>query len=326
MEFLALYAAGLLLIVGGLFGMFAGRAGWLAAIGLALGFAATGAGAAAMFFLAPPLTGTPSAADAGAASGKSQERLDATALEPAVPATEAPPAEAPAQPAIEPEAEAPPVRIIETPSEAPPAPETAEPPPEIADFVDPLTQDALTAEEGAPPLPSRPPDEERAITLATLAPAAPAAQKSFIEALARGREAYDAAADDVAREAARADRSAALCGAVSSPDVENWVGSIEAKETDAGGRIALTVALPDGSLLRTWNNPMSDLDDQTLILPDTELARAVEGLPDGAPVRLSGSFFPEPPDCWRSSRLSLDQAIREPSFIFRFTSIKPLQN
>ena len=331
MAFLALYAAGLLLLVVGLFRLLAGRGGAFAGLALALGLAATAGGAVATVAFAPRTTLLPGEEPTVSESTKDQGRLGEDLAEAEPPAEE--PARAPEpqpEPEPQPQAQSEPAhapRVVELPSPAEkPAPPAAPSPAETADFVDPLTQDALEAAESQPPIPVPPPDEQRAVQLAALAGNATAPEKAFIEALARGREAYDAAADDVAREAARADRSAQLCGAVSSPEVENWVAAVEAMETDPSGRIALAVVLPDGTILRTWNNPMSDLDDQTLILPDTELARAIDGLAHGDPVRISGSLFPEQPDCWRSSRLSIDQAIREPSFIFRFTKVERLKN
>src|SRR5690606_37956865 len=147
---------------------------------------------------------------------KSQERLgteDAPEMPPAgpeVPAADPGPSPASAEPdmpaprRVETQRVVTPQPVEEPPAEAAPA---TTPPDEIADFIDPLTQDAITAEGDAPPLPTRPPDAARSTVLAALAESAPAPQKAFIEALAKGHEAYDAAADDVAREAARADRS-----------------------------------------------------------------------------------------------------------------------
>ncbi|MBB5754218.1 hypothetical protein [Prosthecomicrobium pneumaticum] len=327
MQFLAAYSAGLVLLAIGLFRLLAGRGGATGGLILVAGLVLAAAGGAAMV-IAPRDGQTLSLGFGDDGGSKSQERLDDGAPQDEPGSNAA----APAAPAAA-EAEAPtrPPRIIEAPTttirpadgavtEDVPAPAAS------PDFVDPLTQDAQAAAEPTPPLPTPPPDDDRAVALASLAPAASKKQKAFMEALAKGREAYQAAADDVAREAARADRSAALCGTASSPDVENWAATVEAIDTDPSGRIAFAVALPDGTILRTWNNPMSDLDDQTLVLAGTELAGIIGGLKTGDAVRVSGSLFPEPPDCWRSSRLSVDQAIREPSFIFRFTRVARLQN
>lgn len=175
----------------------------------------------------------------------------------------------------------------------------------------------------APQTPAEPPPPTDAEKLAALAPQQSREEAAFTKAVTDARVAYDKAGDDD-RASVQSSRAAAICAAVKKPDIQGWVGAVKELDRDPGGRTILSIALPDGTLVKTWNNAMSDIDDKTLILAGTPLAAAVGKLAVGDAVRFSGSFFPDDPDCFRSSRLSLDQSMTEPSFLFRFASFDKL--
>lgn len=137
------------------------------------------------------------------------------------------------------------------------------------------------------------------------------------------RQEYEGASIDD-RGALQSSRAAAICAAVKNPAIKDWVGRIKEIDKDAGGRTIVSVSLPDGTLVKTWNNAMSDIEDKTLVIAGTPLAAAFGKLANGNSIRFSGSFFPDEPDCYRSSRLSLDQSMTEPSFLFRFTEVEKL--
>ena len=185
---------------------------------------------------------------------------------------------------------------------------------------------AVPAPEPAPEVPApppAPPQPSEAEKLAALADKQSRDETAFIKAVGDARAAYEKADYD-ARVALQSTRAAAICAAVKKPEVNGWVGAIKEVERDPGGRTILSVALPDGTLVKTWNNAMSDIEDKTLILAGTPLAAAVGKLAQGDAIRFSGTFFPDEPDCYRSSRLSLDQSMTEPSFLFRFTALEKL--
>ncbi|MCX5480350.1 hypothetical protein OSH08_15170 [Kaistia geumhonensis] len=185
---------------------------------------------------------------------------------------------------------------------------------------------AVPAPQPAPEVPApppAPPQPSEAEKLAALADKQSRDETAFIKAVGDARTAYEKAGDDD-RVALQSSRAAAICAAVKKPEVNGWVGAIREVERDPGGRTILSVALPDGTLVKTWNNAMSDIEDKTLILAGTPLAAAVGKLAKGDAIRFSGTFFADEPDCYRSSRLSLDQSMTEPSFLFRFTSLEKL--
>ncbi len=195
---------------------------------------------------------------------------------------------------------------------------------------DPLSEPAggpqpAAAPAAAPPAPApvAPAQPTEAQKLAALAPQQPKDETGFTKAVSDARTAYDKAGDDD-RASLQSSRAAAICAAVKKPDVQSWVGAVKEIDRDPGGRTIVSIALPDGTLVKTWNNAMSDIEDKTLILAGTPLAAAVGKLAVGDPVRFSGNFFADEPDCYRSSRLSLDQSMTEPSFLFRFTALEKI--
>ncbi len=256
----------------------------------------------------------------------------------------------PAAPMAEPAAEPAPQPVVAPPQPAPsaaqgakdesqlapaklPAPVSVTTTTVVGTETDPLAEPGAAAPQpGATPPPAAAPAEPAPIVpppptdadkLAALAPQQPKDEAAFTKAVGDARTAYDKAGDDD-RASLQSSRAAAICAAVKKPDVKGWVGAVKEVDRDPGGRTILSIALPDGTLVKTWNNAMSDIDDKTLILAGTPLAAAVGKLAVGDPVRFSGTFFSDEPDCYRSSRLSLDQSMTEPSFLFRFTDFDKL--
>jgi hypothetical protein len=254
----------------------------------------------------------------------------------------------PATPIAEPAAEPAPQPVVAPPQPAPsaaqgakdesqlapatlPAPVSVTTTTVVGTETDPLaepgaaTPQPAAAPAAAPPDPAPivPPPPTDADKLAALAPQQPKDEAAFTKAVSDARTAYDKAGYDD-RASLQSSRAAAICAAVKKPDVKGWVGAVKDVDRDPGGRTILSIALPDGTLVKTWNNAMSDIEDKTLILAGTPLAAAVGKLAVGDPVRFSGTFFSDEPDCYRSSRLSLDQSMTEPSFLFRFTDFDKL--
>jgi hypothetical protein len=192
--------------------------------------------------------------------------------------------------------------------------------------VDPIANPSAAPEgaaDAAPITTAAVPPAPKAPDLSALAGQQTADEKAFTKAVSDARNKYQAAGDED-RMSLQSSRAAAICNAVKQPAVQSWIGAIKEIDKDAGGRTIVAVALPDGTLVKTWNNAMSDVEDKTLILPGSPLAATLGKLDAGDTVRFSGTFFTDEPDCYRSSRLSLDQSMLEPSFLFRFTEVQKI--
>lgn len=190
------------------------------------------------------------------------------------------------------------------------------------------SQSTPLPDNGSEPMPMpvpapEPAKPDEAAILAALAPNQTREEAAFTTAVTAARQEYENASGDD-RAALQSSRAAAICAAVKDPAVKNWVGRIKEIDKDAGGRTIVSVSLPDGTLVKTWNNAMSDVEDKTLIIAGTPLAAAFSQLAEGDTIRFSGTFFSDEPDCYRSSRLSLDQSMLEPSFLFRFNEVEKI--
>ena len=169
-------------------------------------------------------------------------------------------------------------------------------------------------------------------TTAPLRPAPPAPidaptqdQPAFIAAIKAARVEYRNAANQLAQGAARPHRARAICQAVSSPNVQGWLGRIATLTTNGEGKGVLLVTLGDDIEVGTWNNAFSDIGDHTLIDPNSPLFQTLATLRPGTSVRFSGSFVTSATDCFHERSVTMDGSIGEPEFVFRFSQVEELR-
>lgn len=156
---------------------------------------------------------------------------------------------------------------------------------------------------------------------------APADERAFVSAVERGRAAYQSASNDMMKVGTRGQRKAAICAAISGPNVENWTGVISDLGANSEGKGILKVSLANGIEVATFNNGLSDglKDSRTLIESSSPLFAAVASLKKGDAVRFSGTMFPDETDCVDElSAFSLSSSMTEPSFLMRFETVQKL--
>jgi hypothetical protein len=152
----------------------------------------------------------------------------------------------------------------------------------------------------------------------------PQSQARFITATAQGRTQYDAAQNDFQRGAARPMRAKAICAALSSPQLDGWVGTVTNLSTNGDGDGVLEVNIGEGTKLTTWNNSFSDIQARTLIKSDSSLYQRLSSLKEGGSVRVYATLFSEGPDCFKETSLTLGGSLKEPVFLARFTRIEQI--
>jgi hypothetical protein len=153
----------------------------------------------------------------------------------------------------------------------------------------------------------------------------PLEQKRFVEALSRGRSQYKAGENDLQRGAARPARAKAICSALSTRNLENWVGTIERLSTNGDGDGVLTVQLADNAHLGTNNNSFSDMTESTLIKSDSSLYRELLRMKINDPIRFSASLFPNSTDCFREHSVTLGGSLDDPIFVVRFSRVQRVE-
>jgi len=150
-------------------------------------------------------------------------------------------------------------------------------------------------------------------------------QARFIAANDAGRAAYKAGANDMAKGAARPYRAQSLCRPAQIRNVQNWVGKVATLSSNGDGKGVLSVMIGNDVHVKTWNNSLSDIGDQTLIEPTSALFRKAVSLHVGQVIAFSGSFIPNQTDCVRESSMTLDGSMTRPEYIFRFLDVAALQ-
>jgi hypothetical protein len=178
--------------------------------------------------------------------------------------------------------------------------------------------------------------ETAPVALATTTPAAPTApvkavepdlmppaEKAFIRAIEDAKHEYEAGANDMAKGASRPHRKAALCS-VLRDGARGWTGTIARLSSNGDGKGVLSIQLTPDVTVKTWNNSLSDISDQTLIEPDSVMYRQLVAMKNGDKVTFTGNFFPSDSDCVKEASITQRGSMSDPEFIVRFTDVRPL--
>ena len=158
-------------------------------------------------------------------------------------------------------------------------------------------------------------------------PAPPALQTQVQDIVADFSARYRAAPNAMAAGGLRPERARALCAALRTGNaaVRGWVGVVERLDSSASGHGVLKVRLTPTLALRTHSLEWGDQEDRTLIPARSPLFRIAAALQAGQRISFDGSFRPNREDCIRETSVTVDGAMRDPDFLFRFTAIRPVE-
>lgn len=159
---------------------------------------------------------------------------------------------------------------------------------------------------------------------ATVAADTPQDQKQFIEIVERFRSAYTQGDSDIAKDATRLQRAKAICAAIRTPVVQNWAGTVFKISSNREGTGVLELTLSTNMKVTTWNDSIADVGDHTLIDPKSSLFDQTVLLKKNQEVLFSGSFIPDPMDCFRETSVTLAESMDKPEFLFRFSDVAPV--
>ena len=95
--------------------------------------------------------------------------------------------------------------------------------------------------------------------------------------------------------------------------------------SDASGKGVLKVSLAPGIRAKTWETVLADIGYDTLIDAKSSMFRTASSMKEGDRVEISGTFVKSDHDCAKVANSAQDQAITEPEFIFRFSSLAHAQ-
>lgn len=152
----------------------------------------------------------------------------------------------------------------------------------------------------------------------------PEDQKIFVGIVTAGFEAWDAGQTDMQRGAALAQRSTAICAALKTMQVSEWVGKVVLATTNSEGKGVFGVELEKNVTITTYNNALSDIGSDTLIEQSSDVFKDVSSLQKGDFVKFSGVLFSDEETCIREQSLTLKGKVTDPEFTFRFASVSKL--
>jgi hypothetical protein len=154
--------------------------------------------------------------------------------------------------------------------------------------------------------------------------AIPSDQEQFINTIENYVNGFRTAKNELQQSALRDQRKNELAKLMHGRSVSSWVGTISQLETNTEGKAILSIRVSPDIEIKTWNNALSDINSNTLITKGTELYSSLFNLSRGQKVQFSGSFFSSETDYIEETSMTIQGSMRNPEFLFKFKSVKPL--
>jgi uncharacterized protein YecT (DUF1311 family) len=150
----------------------------------------------------------------------------------------------------------------------------------------------------------------------------PSDESNFIRIVAAAQQQERDAKNDMQKGGVKSERDKSLCDSMKGVSVQGWTGRISRIDANSDGKGVLDVEIANDVHLKTWNNAVSDLADNTLLDPSSQVFISASKMEKGTPVMISGRFFVgNSGDCLKEGSLTLAGKLRDPGFIFSFDSI-----
>lgn len=150
----------------------------------------------------------------------------------------------------------------------------------------------------------------------------PPQEENFIKIISQAQADAKNADNDMQRGGIKARRDKSVCALMTNKAVKNWVGKVNKVGANSDGKGVLVITLAKGITLKTWNNDFSDSMSKTLIDPNSKLFQNASMLKKGDSITFSGTFLPgKDGECIYEGSMSLSGKLRDPEFIFRFSSV-----
>ena len=150
----------------------------------------------------------------------------------------------------------------------------------------------------------------------------PPSETSFIEVVSTAQGNSQRTENDMQKGGVKATRDKAICNTMTSPEVRDWIGTIQTIDSNSDGKGVLAISIAPDVLIKTWNNAISDIETHTLLEPGSPVFQTASALKVGQRVAFSGSFLQgNEGDCFLEGSMTLDGKLRSPEFIFQFSKI-----
>jgi hypothetical protein len=150
----------------------------------------------------------------------------------------------------------------------------------------------------------------------------PQSQSNFVNLVETYSSRFGGAKNELQESIMRDERRGAILDVLESGlSVANWQGTISQLETNMEGKAILSVRVSPNVVLKTWNNALSDIFDNTLIDKNSPSYLALIELSVGDNVLFSGNFLSSDEDGVKETSITTGGSMQEPEFLFKFNKI-----
>ncbi len=150
-------------------------------------------------------------------------------------------------------------------------------------------------------------------------------QIAFVRAIESVEEEYNAAPNELKKSAIRTKRGKLIRSALNGDlRISGWIGKLMLMKTNSEGKAFIEIQLENTNItIKTWNNAISDLLDNTLIPQESRLYSEISELLIGERVVISGIFLPSDKyDFVREASLTESGSMSSPEFVFKFDAVR----
>lgn len=149
----------------------------------------------------------------------------------------------------------------------------------------------------------------------------PTQEEQFISIIEKARDSADDADNAFRRRLALTNRNASICKLLKSKNIKNWTGEVKTLDTNGDGLGVLSIKIADNIKVGTWNNALSDLEDNTLIKKDSPVFEAMASFNEGDQVTFTGKLVTDSEECIGEQSLTDNGSTKTPEFTIRFSKV-----
>ncbi len=147
-------------------------------------------------------------------------------------------------------------------------------------------------------------------------------QEEFLRIIDVARDEYSNAENELQESVILRKRDKDLCSLMKNKVVENWTGKITEIGANGEGKAHVEIELGENVRVKTWNNAVSDLGDNTLISPTSSFFDELTAISEDSVVTWSGRFLTGNSFCLKKANLTNIFYASDPQFIVKFTDIR----
>jgi hypothetical protein len=153
----------------------------------------------------------------------------------------------------------------------------------------------------------------------------PEVQSNFLALTREAQSKGKTAENDMQKGGLLATRNSEVCKLLATGgSVENWTGKISKIDSNSDGKGVFGVEIGKDIQRMTWNNALSDIGDETLLEPGSDLFNRISAMKVGTEIKFSGAFIADSSMCLKESSITLNGKLLKPEFIFKFSDVTPL--